>query len=87
MRKKGNIMEIDVHGYELWEAIDEILYILEECRINGDRELVIIHGYQRGQVLKSFFQSKKFLEEMARKGFHLRRKETFNPGISCFELI
>ena len=80
-------MECDVHGYELWEAIEEILYILEECRIKGDRELVIIHGYKSGQVLKNYFQSKKFLDEIARKGFNLRRKETTNPGISCFELI
>ena len=80
-------MECDVHGNELWEAIEEILYALEECRIKGDYELAIIHGYHRGQVLRDYFQSKKFLEEMARNGFQLRRKESSNLGVSLFELI
>jgi len=29
-------MEINVHGQELWGAIDEVLSVLEECKINGD---------------------------------------------------
>ncbi len=26
------MMEIDLHGLELWEALEEIVYKLEECK-------------------------------------------------------
>lgn len=39
------MMECDVLRYELWEDIEKILYALEKCRIIGDRDLVIFHGY------------------------------------------
>jgi hypothetical protein len=62
-------MDIDIPGFELWEAIEEILFKLEECRIKGIQEILIIHGYQHGQRLKSYIQSEGFIKEMAREGF------------------
>ena len=50
-----SLLEINVHGHELWGAIDEVLSVLEECKINGDGEINIIHGYKHGQVLKNYF--------------------------------
>ncbi len=43
--------ELDLHDYELWEALEEILYYLEECQTMGIREISIIHGYHGGKVL------------------------------------
>ena len=80
-------MELDLHGYELWEALEEILYHLEECQAKGIREISIIHGYHGGKVLKRYIQSEGFIKEMARDGFQLERKSTPNPGVSCFLLI
>ena len=80
-------MEINVHGHELWGAIDEILSVLEECKINGDGEINIIHGYKHGQVLKNYFRSNKFLVEMAREGFRLKMKEFSNTGESTFTTL
>ena len=34
-----------------WEALEEILYYLEECQTMGIREISIIHGYHGGKVL------------------------------------
>jgi len=80
-------LEINVHGHELWGAIDEILSVLEECKINGDGEINIIHGYKHGQVLKNYFRSNKFLVEMAREGFRLKMKEFSNTGESTFTTL
>ena len=80
-------MEINVHGHELWGAIDEVLSILEECKINSDREINIIHGYKHGQVLKNYFRSNKFLVEMAREGFWLKLKTISDPAISSFVIL
>ena len=80
-------MELDLHGYELWEALEEILYHLEECHAIGIREISIIQGYHGGKVLKRFIQSKGFLKEMVRKGFQLERKTSSNLSVSCFILI
>jgi len=80
-------LEINVHGHELWGAIDEVLSGLEECKINGDGEINIIHGYKHGQVLKKYFRSNKFLVEMTRKGFRLKIKAISDPAISSFVIL
>ncbi|KKL91293.1 hypothetical protein LCGC14_1896160 [marine sediment metagenome] len=41
-------MEIRIRGLELWEALEEISYRLEECQIKGVQEISIIHGYRKG---------------------------------------
>ena len=81
------ILEINVHGHELWGAIDEVLSALEECKINGEWEINIIHGYKHGQVLKNYFRSNKFLAEMAREGFRLKFKANSDLGISSFVIL
>ncbi len=77
-----SLLEINIHGQELWGAIDEVLGVLGECKINGDGEIDIIHGYKHGQVLKNYFRSNKFLVEMAREGFRLKIKDISDPTIS-----
>jgi len=82
-----SLLDINIHGHELWGAIDEILSVLEECKINHDMEIKIIHGYKHGQVLKNYFRSNKFLVEMAREGFRLKLKDISNPAISSFVIL
>lgn len=77
-------MEIDLHGFYLWDAIEEITYTLDICKINGEKELSIIHGYRRGNVIKNYLQSEGFLVKMKREGFILKRKKNSNPGVSTF---
>ena len=79
-------MEIDLHGFELWEAKEEVLYFLEEYQVKGIREVKIVHGYHRGQVLKRYFQSEKFLKDMKNQGIILIKKSNSNQGETCFEL-
>ena len=80
-------MQIDIHGFELNEAIDEISYTLNACKIEGIKEISIIHGYHHGQVLKNYIRSEGFLNEMKREGYELRRKREDNPGITNFDLL
>ncbi|MBD3200657.1 MAG: hypothetical protein GF316_11625 [Candidatus Lokiarchaeota archaeon] len=79
-------MELDIHGMTLLEAIDEIVYSLEECRTKGDNEMNIIHGFRHGKVLKDYVQSKGFIKEMKKAGFTLIRKESQNQGQSLFNI-
>lgn len=81
------LLETNVHGHELWGAIEEVLSALVECKINGDREISIIHGYKHGQILKNYFRSNKFLVEMAREGFRLEMKDISDPARSSFVII
>ena len=80
-------MKKDLHGYELWEAIDEITLALEECKLMGDYHLEIVHGYKHGQVLKTYFQSAKFLSQMTREGFNLQRIHSSDPAVSLFKIV
>jgi len=82
-----SLLEINVHGHELWGAIDEVLSALEECKIKGEREINIIHGYKHGQVLKNYFRSNKFLVEMSRESFQLKIKDISDPAISSFAIL
>ena len=82
-----SLLEINVHGHELWGAIDEVLSVLEECKIKGYGDINIIHGYKHGQVLKNYFRSNKFLIEMAREGFQLKIKANSDPAISSFFIL
>ncbi len=77
-------MEIRIRGLDLFEALEEISYRLEECQIKGIPEISIINGYRKGQVLKNYIQSGVFLKEMKRGGFRLKRIESSNPGVSSF---
>ncbi len=80
-------MEIDLHGYELWKAIEEIIYKLEECQANGIREISLVHGFHKGQILKNYIQSERFLKEMEKEGFQLKKKSNPNPGVSAFLIL
>ena len=81
------LLELNIHGHELWDAIDEVLSALEECKINSDAKIKIIHGYKHGQVLKNYIRSNKFLVEMAREGFRLKMEDTSDPAISSFAIL
>ncbi|MEJ2249868.1 MAG: Smr/MutS family protein, partial [Candidatus Lokiarchaeota archaeon] len=65
-------------------SIDEIIYRLEECRINGIKEISIIHGYRHGNILKDYIRSEGFLIEMEKAGFTLEIRNSQNEGLTCF---
>lgn len=80
-------MQCDLHGFTLEEAIDEILHVLHDCSLYEDCNLEIIHGHHHGQRIKNYLRSPGFLKQMARFGFHLKRKGSPDEGISNFELL
>ncbi len=80
-------MKCDLHGFRLFDAIEELINIIEVCLSSGESIIFIIHGYRNGQVLKNYFRSKKFLEDMADEGFKLKQLNQSNPGVSVFKLI
>ena len=80
-------MECDLHGFTLYDAIEEIIYTLELCIALGEKSLCIIHGYQHGKILRNYFRSKAFLEDMKHEGYNLEEANHPNPGISIFKII
>ena len=81
------IIKCDLHGFRLFEAIEEIIGIIEGCLSSGYNLLFIIHGYRNGQVLKNYVRSKEFLEDMIREGYKLIELNHPNPGASRFKVI
>jgi len=69
------------------DALDEIVYFLDDCSAKGIKEISIVHGFHGGQVLKSYIQSEGFLKEMAKQGFKLQRKKSNNSRESCFIIL
>ena len=80
-------IKCDLHGFRLYDAIEEIIDAIEYGTSSGDYFLFIIHGYRNGQVLKNYFRSKKFLKDILDVGYHLRELNQPNPGVSMFKII
>ncbi len=79
-------MEIDLHGFELSEAIIEVYHALKECKMYGESDLTLIHGFQRGRVLQSYFRSQKFLADVKRKGFSLQPVKSGSPAVTKYRI-
>ena len=80
-------MRCNLHGFRLFDAIEEIINILDVCLSLGEKTLSIIYGYRHGQVLKNFIRSKEFLKEMNEVGYNLKEISHPNPGVSMFKII
>ena len=79
-------MKLDLHGLTLNEAIDEILWKVEESLYQGDHYLELVHGYHHGQVLKNHVRSRNFEREMLKNGFVFSQTNTQDDGITCFNV-
>ena len=80
-------MKCDLHGFRLFDAIEEIRNNIESCSKSGEKVIFIIHGYRNGQVLKNYFRSKEFIEDMVDEGYKLKELPHPNPGASMFKII
>ena len=79
-------MEVNCHGMELVTAEAEVLLTLQECKLEEDTSLSIIHGFHSGEVLKRYFNSDQFLSKMRREGYRLTALRTSNPGTTNFRI-
>ncbi len=80
-------MEIDVHGMSLIEAIDDIFFEIDDLRGTEIREFSMIYGFHTGTVLKNYFNSQRFIQEMKQYGIILRKTGNPNRGKTKFEII
>lgn len=72
--------QLDLHGFFLKDAIDEVQSKLVECKESGDKGLILIHGYRHGQTLKNYFRSKSFIKDMKNKDLTILHFDTSKPG-------
>lgn len=77
-------LKIDLHGLELATAKIELYYALQECIVNGDDELEIVHGYRHGTVLKDYIRSNSFIQDMKKDGIIVKLKLYLNQGSTVF---
>ena len=81
-------MLVDLHGFCLNDAVEEVVWKLNELISAGKEKLDIVHGFRRGQVLKNYFQSNRFLQDMKKFGFQLKPKfYANNPGLTCYQVL
>ncbi len=65
-KRKGSVMEADIHGMNPAQARRELLQLLD--RLGGDvTELHVIHGYRGGDSLRSMVQNSLAHPRIARK--------------------
>lgn len=56
-RRKGTVMEADIHGMTADAAYRELIRLLDRVPANIS-EIHIIHGYRRGDALKAMVQNR-----------------------------
>ena len=74
--------ELDIHGMTEMEAKTTIERFIASCP-KDIKEIVIIHGYHSGSVLKSLVRDKNKIRSKRIK----RRKFTMNQGETIIELF
>ena len=75
------MVEIDIHGYTEYDAIK----ILEKFIVNtskDEKQILVIHGYHSGNVLKEMVRNSIKLRSKRIK----RRRPTMNQGETILEL-
>ncbi len=65
------MIEIDLHGFELVDAKTEIIFAIKEHQ--DESTVLIIHGYNQGQVLRSYIRSDRFKQDMKKQGIIVNR--------------
>ena len=80
-------MKCDLHGYRLFEAIEEIIDRISYCLSSEVSKIFLIHGYKHGKVLKSYIRSENFLKDMMREGIKLKELSNNNPGATMFQIL
>lgn len=73
--KQSEIKEVDIHKMQTWEA----KYFLERLLANIDphiKEVVVIHGYRRGNALRDIVRNDLRSNKIKRKFISL------NPGVT-----
>ena len=65
-KRKGSVMEADIHGMNPAQARREILGLLDRLP-EGVTELHIIHGYRGGDALRVMVQTSLAHPKIARK--------------------
>ncbi len=81
------MIEIDLHGFELVDAKTEVLLKIKENP--EETTALIIHGYNQGKVLRSYFRSEKFKQDMKKQGILVNRIEDQgdSEGTTSFSFI
>lgn len=80
-------MDLDLHGMEFAEAMVEIYLCLEECKKRGDSIITFIHGFHAGQTLKNSIRSPRFLSELSKNGYTLKKSEFKDSGKTTFIIL
>lgn len=75
------MVEIDIHGYTEYDAIKVLEKFIVNCDEN-EKQILVIHGYHSGNVLKEMVRSPNKLRSRRIR----RRKSTMNQGETILEL-
>ncbi len=73
--------EIDIHGYVEYDAIKVLEKFIVACDASV-KEILVIHGYHSGSVLKKMVRDNTKLRSKRIK----RRRPTLNQGETILEL-
>lgn len=81
------IVICDLHEFFLDEAIKFVKSAITTCHSNGIKKLEIIHGYRHGTILRTYFRSEEFIQEILNFGFKIEIFDKSNAGTTQIKLF
>ena len=77
LRNSCEILEIDLHGYTVQEAVDNLEKTIDKAMLSGVKQINIIHGFGSGKVKNAVH---KYLQNF--KHVSSFRLSINNPGVT-----
>ena len=72
----SKVIEIDIHSYERFEAKNKLMKLISEAPADV-KEIVIVHGYNSGTVLRDMVRN-----ELRHSRIRDKMPSVINPGIT-----
>lgn len=80
------MISCDLHQLRFEEGKEKIITKLNQCIIEKDYSIEIIHGYH-GHVFKDYIQDIRFIQEMEEEGFYFKTMDiSQNQGSTILTL-
>ena len=82
------MIEQDLHGYSVKNAIDRIFYCMRKAIINGHEKIHLIHGYNRGTRIRDYLDSSEFKEDCKTEGMEIKSISRYkNKGDTLIKMV
>ncbi len=84
--RRVNVRELNLHECFLDDAITSIVDAIEECVALGESEIVLIHGYAHGDIIKRWIWSPQLTAAVQKINVRLVNRSPMPRNVGATQL-